>query len=586
MYFDALTTAAVRDELAEKALGGRLQRVLTPSQDSLALEIYAHGQPTWLFASFHPQHASVHLCQTRLRRLIESESPLLLLLRKYVRDGRLTSVEQLPLERVLVLTIAKRLAAPEGEERAAVCKLIIEVMGRYSNIILADEQGNVLDSAKRVHPSMNRYRVILPRHQYVPPPPQDKLPPDHCTAGILCQALRSAPPSKPGWQVLVETFRAISPLSAREIVYRAMRQADATAGALLAAEGAAVQLNDALHGLFDGLASRAWRPCVALDGETVVAFAPYLLTHLPSVQEVSSISQAIAMFQERVDTSRPHQLARNNLLQSIEEERERLLRKRESLQRGMDRVAEVSRLRTCGELILAYACQIAPGQTTLEVDGLTIELDAKLSPIENAQSYFREYAKAKAARDEVPTLLEEVQTALAYLDEMGGLVEIAEDARTIARLRDELTEAGAIRKSHGDQLGGSKSSTAGKAKAKKAKAGPLKIVVNGFDVWVGRSGRENEEVTFGIASANDLWLHARGVPGAHVVVDTSRGDPDEATMEQVAALAAGYSQARYSAKVPVDCTRRKHVRKMRGAPPGMVTYTNETTFTVRPSLNQ
>lgn len=586
MYFDALTTAAVRDELAEKALGGRFQRVLIPSEDSLALEIYAHGQATWLFASYHPQHASVHLSQRRLRRLVETESPLLLLLRKYVRDGRLTSVEQLPLERVLVLTVTKRLAVPEGKERAAVCKLIIEIMGRYSNIILTDEQGSILDSAKRIHPGMNRYRVVLPHHQYVPPPPQNKLPPDRCSPAILCQALRSAPTSKSGWQVLVETFRAISPLLAREIIYRATRQADATAKTLLAAEGTADRIDHALHELFSGVERHGWKPCVALEGEAVVAFAPYLLTHLPSVREVSGISQAITSFQEHADASRPHQLARNNLLESIKEERERLLRKRDSLQKGMDRVAEAGKLRTGGELILSYASQIAPGQAALEVDGLTIELDPRLSPVENAQAYFREYAKAKAARDEVPALLEEVRTALAYLDEMSGLVEIAEDAQTIARLRDELNETAFVRSGHGDSTSGAKRSLPSGKKTRKAKATPLKVAVNGFDVWIGRSGRENEEVTFEIGSPNDLWLHARGVPGAHVVIDTSHGDPDEATMEQVAALAASYSQARYSTKVPVDCTRRKHVRKVRGAPPGLVTYTNETTLTVRPGLDQ
>lgn len=442
MYFDALTTAAIRDELAQKALGGWVRKVMLPSDDMLAAEIYARGQPVWLIASFNPRHAHVRLTQQRLHRTIETESPLLLLLRKYVRDGRLANVEQLPLERVLILTVAKRLVTPEGEERATECKLIIEIMGRYSNIILADDEGIVLDCAKRIYPSMNRYRVTLPHHPYTPPPPQDKLSPLDCSPASLASVVRLAPSHKPVWQTLVEGFRATSPLLAREVVYRATGRADTSVGDLLAEPDGVEMVSRSLVGLMDPIETHQWQPSIATEGDVVTAFAPYLLTHIPNVAEAGTVSEALARFYLETEAARPHQLARARLLKLIEQERERIRRKIGSLEAGLAKAADTSRLRMYGELILAHASGIEPGQRTLEIDNLRIDLNPQLTAIANAQAYFHEYAKAKAASSEVPTLLDEARTALAYLDEEAALVELAEDEPMLAQLRDELLAAG------------------------------------------------------------------------------------------------------------------------------------------------
>jgi predicted ribosome quality control (RQC) complex YloA/Tae2 family protein len=309
---------------------------------------------------------------------------------------------------------------------------------------------------------------------------------------------------------------------------------------------------------------------------------------------VESISVAVDQYFEHTETARPHQLARANLQKVIDSERDRLIRKKESLERSLERVTEANRLRQSGEMILAYSSQIQRGQKTLEVDGLSIALDPLLTPSDNAQAYFKEYSKSKAAQEGVPALLEEVNTALAYLEQTSTMLDLAEDARTITNLRSELTEAGFGRggkaaaakpqKQPKAQKFGPNGKIKGNPKKLQAKAGPqpLRLKVDGFDVLIGRSGRENDAVTFELGSGNDMWLHARGVPGAHVIVKTTTGDPSAPTLAKIAGLAAYYSQSRYAGKVHVDYTRRRYVRKVKGGPPGLVTYINEETLTVAP----
>jgi len=580
MYFDALTTAAICDELNEKVLGARVQKIVAPSEDSLAFELYANHQTNWLLVSHHPQHARIHLSEQKLQRLVGTDTPLLLLLKKYVRDGRLRSIEQLPLERVLILTFTKLVA--DGDTRATECRLIIEIMGRLSNIILVDDDGRVMDAAKRITPQMNRYRTTLPHQPYVVPPPQAKLDPEQCTTATLADAIRTLDRRKPAWQVLVDGFRGISPLAAREIVFRATGKTDASVQELTDNPSMIQAIAEQLRSLFHLTDTHRWDPTLAFEDGAILAFAPYRLTHLVGVNGVASISQAIAQFYSQVETARPHQLARVNLQRLISQEREKLVRRKEALERGLGQESEADRLRYSGQMILAYSQQIAPGQTVLEVDGRPIELDPRLTPSENAQTYFRRYDKIKAAQREVPALLAQTEISIAFLDQTSVLLDLAEDQETIANLRAELTEAG---------YGGSKvepkpvkkAGKHGKMPPQKHQAHPLRYRIDGHEVLVGRSGKENEAVTFDLASANDIWLHARGLPGSHVIIRVNGPDPTDATIRRVAALAAYFSQARHSSKVPVDYTRRRYVRKVKGAPAGFVTFSNESTLTVSPA---
>jgi predicted ribosome quality control (RQC) complex YloA/Tae2 family protein len=566
MYFDSLTTAAVADELREKTVGGRVQRIVQVDRLSLGLEVFSAGVRHQLLASADPQYPRLYLADFRLRRGTEGATPLLQLARRYLRGARLAQVEHPPFERLLSLGFS----GPEGE-----VTLLLELIERRANLILM--RGNqILDAARRVRPDMNRYRTVLPGQPYTPPPAQPKLDPTDVSELALRQLLEAAEPSRMVWRVLVAGVAGISPLFAREVVFRAT-------GDVRTAAGACDRISPLLDALLDALIpywEHEWQPTVVLgdDGE-VIAFAPYPLTHLGQPEPLDSISLALARYYELVLGTAPYQAARAPLLEAIHAALRRTSRRREALLRQAPDRSVLEELRKKGELVLSYCSSISPGQTELQahydIDGppLVVALDPKLPPVANAQAYFREYEKGKRAAADVPRRLATADLEIDYLTQLGADLELAESWPEIDEVREALSAAGFL-------------TGPPPARPTDRATGPLRLVSDeGLTILVGRNSRQNEEVTFRRAAPNDLWLHARGVPGGHVVVRSGGRPVGEKTLHQAAGLAAWYSAARGDANVPVDVVPRKQVRRVAGgkARPGMVTYVGEETMQVRPA---
>ncbi len=562
MYFDALTMAAVADELRAYILDGRVQQALLPDNLSIGMEIYARGERRYLLASAHAEHARLHLAGEKLRRGVETPSPLLLLLRKYVHGGRIAAIEQPPFERVLHLGVQH----PEGNTT-----LIVEVMGRYSNIVLVAEEGLILDSVKRVGPDMSRYRSILPQRLYVPPPPQSKLDPTAVTELRLRDILSDASPESPIWRALVEGVSGVSPLMAREVVYRAMGDAEVAVSQVARVSPVLEAFREMLMPVWE----HRWQPSIVKRNDHLVAFAPYPLTQYGDWEVVESISQAVEAYYGQMVGEGAYAAARRGVRDAISQARERVRRRQEALEREKVSQAQVEELRLKGEMTLAYAHSIKPGQRELaapvgpDEPPLLIELDPTLAPVENAQHYFERYKKAKSGAEEIPALLQQAELEMRYLDQLETDLDLAANRPEIQEVEAYLAEAGYI-----------------KEKRRRPKAGrsrPLEVESqDGPLILVGKNSRQNEEVTFRRAAPNDLWLHVRGVPGAHVVVKSGGREVPEATLRQAAQLAAYYSQARGSARVAVDYTERRYVRPIKGAGPGLVTYIREKTIWVVP----
>lgn len=558
MYFDALTTAAITAELNAELLDGRVQGVLLPDQSSVGLEIYARRQRCYLFASAHPQQARVHLLTDKPRRGVESAPPLLLLLRKYVCGARLVDVRQPPAERILHLAF-------DGSQGRVT--LVIETIGRYSNLVLVGEDGTVLDALKRVGPKINRYRVVLPNCPYVPPPPQDKLLPAEVTEYRLRQLLAQWSPETPLRRALVGGIAGLSPLAAREIAFRALGDADAPAGAAQRI----TPLLEAQRALF----LEPPQPCVVRDEEDgeVVAFASYPLTHMGTWEPVEHMSAAVmAYFGEE---TAGYQAARAPLFEAIQAGRQRLARRRDRLAEEGAAAHDPDSLRQMGEAILAYAHQIQPGQSDLVAEWvagespLHVSLDPTLSPSENAQVYFQRYRKAQGMAEHIPARLRQVEAEEEYLDQLAQDLEMAEDRPEIDAVRAALVQAGYL-----------------KPKRRSFSSPSSRLLrftsPDGFLAWVGKNALQNEEVTFRRAAPDDLWLHARGVPGAHVVIRTEGQSVPERTIEWAARLAAYYSRGRNDTRVAVDVVERRHVRHRKGGRPGQVVYRHERTLNVTP----
>lgn len=581
MYFDALTLAAVVDELRTSIVGGRVQRVLLPGALSVALEIYA-GRRFYLLLSAHPQFARVQLSPIRLSRGTDATPPLLLLLRKYVNHGRITAVEQPDLERVLLLSIAKRPlprnsdheddatldddgAPPDDaalEEETLRCELIVEIMEQRSNIVLVGDDNIILAAARHVTPRMSR-RPVLPREPYELPPPQTKRDPRQATAAELRAAVPDGQPDLA--RALVAAYRGLSPLAAREAVYRVMGRTLVPTGADLPWDA----LADALRQLWQ----MPWSPHIVVDESGPIAFAPYEITHLPGARPCPSMSAALDEYYSARERLTAHQQRRDALRERLNDARERLERQRSALQAELQRAADLDRLRWEGEMIFAFLHALTPGQDHLEVEGRTITLDPRKSPVECAQERFRAYDKAKSALAGLPERLRAVELRLAGLDETLALLDLAERFEEIEAIAREAEAEGYL----------------GPAPAERARKRPARPVPplrvessDGFTIYVGRTAQQNEQVTFRLGAPDDLWLHVRGAPGAHVIIKTGGRDVPERTIEEAAALAAYYSSLRSSVSVDVEIARRRHVRKVRGGPAGLVTYQAERAVRVAP----
>lgn len=562
MYFDAVTVMAVVGELSVALVGGRVQDTVEIDSETIGLEVYAGHRRHYVVLSAHQQFARVHLSPEKLRRGVSTPSPLGLLLRRYAEGAWISAIHQPPWERVIIF----ELDSPEG-----VFSLIAEPMERRANVLLVRDDGVIMDCLRRVGPQENRVRVSLPGKPYEPPPPQRlKRDPLALTPALLGEML-DANPAERTREVLTRGILGISPLLAREIVFRATGEANTRAG-----DTSPRALWGALQELFGAFREGRWQPGVTRSEGAVSAYAAYPLTHLEGWTPLDSISQALVEYYGPLVGADAYDAARQPVRQAIAEARARVQKKLESLRSGLQDDATLERLRQSGELLLAYQYTLQPGARELraayEVDGpeLVIPLDPALSPLDNARRYFEQYEKAKRARAGVPELIAAAEQELAYLDQLATDLELATNWPEIAEVQETLQRHGYWR---GPRTAGPRGSL----------AGPLKVTAEtGHVIWVGRNARQNEQVTFEKGGPADLWLHVRGMPGAHVIIKSGGGQVPPEVIRRAGELAAYYSAARNEARVLVDVTQRKYVRKIRGGKPGMVTYRNETPIEVVP----
>jgi len=564
MHLDTYTISALVDEFMDTLVGGRIQDVIDVDATGIGLEIYNHQQRRYLYISADRQTPRIHMVADKLRRGIQRPTQIGLLLRRYAEGGRLVHVSQPKWERIIQLDI---------EKEDAEISIIVEPMPRRSNLIVVRD-GKIMDCMYRVGADENRYRVILPNHPYEPPPPfQNRIDPTQATLADIDRMLETA---KKGSDKLVKllprSLYGFSPVLAKEVVFRAFGDLDVT---VESTDSSA--LLDALQTVVQPLNDREWQPGIAEQDGVTVAYSIYPMTYLDGWHPVDSISEAMNSYYGINEGPDAYNEAKKPVQAAIDEGKIKYRAKLESLESGLKDDSEREQLQQSGELILAYQYGIESGQTELvaqyEVDGpeLVIKLDPELTPLENAQRYFDRYNRAKRALDAVPELIEEATQDLRYVEQLESDLDMAASWPEIDDVIRELRKMGLIdRDKKMRQIGGGN------------RTAPMRFTPDGYVIWLGRNSRQNEEVTFKKANPQDLWLHARDVAGAHVVIrDDGRRIPEE-LVEKAASVAAYYSKARDEASVIVDVTHIKYVKGIKGAGPGMVTYRNERTVTVTP----
>ena len=562
--FDAWATAAMADELRATCLGGRVQEVVQVDEYTFALEVYAQRTRHHIILSAHPQWARVHRVSKKPRRGLMTPTPLLLLLRKWVRGARLDEVRHIPFERVLHLTFDHPEVGPSH--------LVAELMGRRANLLLLDDGRRILQAVKVVGPDRNPVRTTRPGAPYVPPPPQEKTPPLQVTAKALRQWLAEAKSFQPVWRVLVNRIAGVSPLLAREITHRALGDPFALVDDL--PPQGEERLHRVLAHFLHMLATSDWEPTIVRAGERVLAFAPYPLTHLGTPERVDSLSRGIELWLESEGQADPYAGQRERVRALLREAKKRVQARIDALEREWEEAQHAEQWKRMADWLLTYASQVPPGaeEITLETDTgpLTVPLDPHLTAVENAQRYYRRYQKARRALKEVPSRLEDARSQWAFLEQLETDLELARDASEIGEVEEALIRGGFVKPR--------------KKRVPPPPARPLTFTTpEGYTVLVGRSARLNDEITFRRAAPDDLWFHARNVPGAHVVLRTGGRPVSEETIRRVAGVAAYYSAARHNATVDVQMARVRDVRRHPSGRPGQVLLRRETVLRVPPA---
>jgi predicted ribosome quality control (RQC) complex YloA/Tae2 family protein len=587
MHYDALTAGAVADEWRHLLVGGRIDKIFQPDVWSLALLVRSHNQNWQVFQCFNPRFARAHLVRDRkLGSGFDAPTPFVMLLRKHLESARIVAVHQPPLERILHLETAHGAEPPRT--------LVIELLGRQSNAVLLDEAGVILGALRHVTADMSRTRVILPHLPYSPPAPAAgmatsggaRLDPRSAEPAAIAAALGTAAAVSVAERL--PRVLAISPTAAAEAVFRA-------AGEAGAADVEPAALADALHELFAPLADGApWSPSAARRGAQQVAFAPYRLRSLDStatVTDVESISLAIERFFAPRESADRLAGLRGRLQGLVKPVAERAERRLGAIEQQVAQAEAQLSLRAQGELLLTYQPAIARDQQEVILDDFSggapqhIPVNPALTAVQNAQVIFKRYARAKRTIEALGPQRAELAVELAFARQVLTDVALCETPAEFVRLETELRGEGFFadrERAAGGRTSGKKAPRKGERGPAAAAATPTSLQLDGFEVLYGKTSQLNDALTFRLAGRKDLWLHAKGVPGSHVVIRAGgRPVPDDVLLE-AAGIAAYLSASRGETKAAVDYTTVSNVRRQPGGKPGLVYYVSERTVQVAP----
>lgn len=563
MPMDGLTIGFAARELNALLEGGRIDKITQPEKDAVILLVRAGSENRRLLLCASPNNARCHL--TTLSFPNPLEPPMFcMLLRKQLLGGRILSIRQIGGDRIVYMDIDT--VDEMGDH--VLRRLILEIMGRHSNLILVDGEGKILDAARHVSADMSRVRQIQPGLTYAPPPAQDKL----CPEGIAAQTLEerlAAQGDIPLHKALSACVTGLSTVAARELAFRVL-----PAGADRTAElaDAAARVTDLLTRL-PGMVSPRVLLDDAGDAQEIFAF-PYLSQPLERQEAYDTISQALERFFGARDAKdRIHQKS-VSMVRLLKGQIERCEKKLALQEEELASAARMEEYRLMGELINANLWQLHKGQPQAELPNfydenggvIVIPLDIQLTPVQNAQRYFKKYQKARSARETAAEQKVKTIEELNYLEGMLLDVDKCVGESELEEIRQELVRTGYVKKNSNRRQ-----------QRALPKSKPYRYMSSdGIAIDVGKNSVQNDRLT-SAARPNEIWLHAKDMPGSHVIIRAEADIPDQ-TLLEAATLAAWYSKGQRSSSVPIDYTLRRYVKKPGGSAPGFVIYTNQRTL--------
>ena len=572
MAFDGIVVSNLVHELNDTILGGRISKIAQPESDALLLTIKGQRSLHRLLLSASASLPLAYLTGKNQAGPLTAPN-FCMLLRKHIANGKIIRIWQPGLERVIHLEIE------HYNELGDLCRkdLIIELMGKHSNLIFIGDDGMIIDSIKHISAQTSSVREVLPGRPYFIPQTQEKLDPLTVDEESFCRTVFSKP--MPLSKAIYTSLTGISPVIAEELCYRASLESGQSANSMdsLSQE----HLFHVFDRMMEDVREGSFNPGIIMnhDGEPVeFSSVPLTMYYDMQTKQVPSISEVLEQYYAMKNTVTRIRQKSSDLRRIASTALDRCRKKFELQSRQLKDTEKREQYRIWGELLHTYGYEAAEGDKSLEVinyytgEPVRIPLDENLSASENAKKYFDRYGKLKRTYEALTGYIQETQSEIEHLESILTFMDLALQEEDLVQVREELTEAGYIRRKGG-------------SKKVKITSRPFHYVSSdGFDIYVGKNNYQNDELTFKTASGNDWWFHAKGAPGSHVIVRTLGKELPDATFEEAARLAAWYSKNRNAPKVEIDYVEKKHVKKPNGAKPGFVVYYTNYSMMIEPDI--
>ncbi len=559
MAFDGIVVANLVHELKSELLNGRIAKIAQPEADELLLTIKSPSGQRRLYLSASASLPLIYLTENNKPSPMTAPN-FCMLLRKHIANGRIVDIYQPKLERIIYFTIEHL------NELGDLCRknLIVEIMGKHSNLIFCTEDGTIIDSIKHVSAQMSSVREVLPGRTYFIPDTMEKSDPLSITPEEFTAVLQSKPLLLS--KAIYTSFTGISPITAEEICFIAGIDSSLPPKELSA--DIMQHLYNQFTLYFTNVKEGAFRPAIYYLGSEPKEFASLPLTHFTEYRcvEFDKISNALETYYATKNTITRIRQKSSDLRHILQTALERNRKKYDLQMKQLKDTENRDRYKIYGELLHVYGYNLEEGAKSLEAfnyytnETIQIPLDPMLSPQENAKKYFDKYNKQKRTYEALSSLIQETSDDILYLESVRTALDIARSEEDLAEIKEELIAAGYMKRKF-------------IKKKQRIKNKPLHYISSdGYDMYVGKNNFQNEELTFHFANGNDWWFHAKQAPGSHVIVKTKGEELPDSTFEEAGRLAAYYSSMRNADKIEIDYIEKKHVKKPTGGKPGFVVY--------------
>lgn len=574
MAFDGIVIANLTHDISQKLEGGKINKIAQPEKDELLFTVKNNRETLRLSISASASLPLVYFTEKNKPSPMTAPN-FCMLLRKHIGTGRIIRVSQPGLERII------RFEIEHLDEMGDLCRkfLIVELMGKHSNIIFCKEDGTILDSIKHVSAQVSSVREVLPGRQYFIPHTTDKADPLTVTGEEFAALIHGTP--APVQKALYLKLTGISPIIGTELCHLASIDGDHSANELSDAE--LTHLYHMFSLMMEDVREGRFTPNIIYRGGEPTEFASVALTCFEGsgyeVKAFDSVSSLLESYYAEKNVLTRIRQKSVDLRRIVQTALERNYKKYDLQLKQLKDTEKRDRYKVYGELLNTYGYELTGGEKELKClnyytgEDLKIPLDSQLSAQENSQKYFNKYNKLKRTFEALSDLTLETKREIDHLESISAALDIAVREEDLVQIKEELMEFGFIKK------------RAFGSKKPKITSRPYHYrSSDGFDIYVGKNNYQNEEVTFKIANGNDWWFHAKGIPGSHVVVRTEGKELPDRTFEEAGELAAYYSKGRGNEKVEIDYIQRKHVKKAAGGAPGFVIYHTNYSLMAAPKL--